>query len=143
MKVDVDPYTGDYCYRTRHARVAMLVFRQVCADDDSKAKQFERLIEGLDIGYSSDRRALEEMTRGRALAENFSNVELVRSVYDAAIKIAPKQAFLPQQLAIFESNHPRGSLMAAEAHATRAHDLEPRNKSILHTSSRDRSEACE
>ena len=102
VRVEVDPYTGDYCYRTRHARVAMLVFRMVCPDDDSKAQQFERLIAGLDIGYSSDRRALEEMTRGRALAENFSDVETVRSVYEAAMRIAPKQAFLPQQWAIFE-----------------------------------------
>ena len=133
VRVDVDPYTGDYCYRTRHARVAMLVFRQVCPDDYSKAEQFVRLIEGLDIGYSSDRRALEEMTKGRVLAENFSGVEEVRSVYDAAIKIAPRQAFLSQQLAIFESNHAHGSLIAAEAHATHAHDLEPRSKSILHT----------
>lgn len=133
VKVDTDPYTGDYCYRTRHARVATLVFRQVCADDDSKAKQFERLIDGLDIGYSSDQRALEEMTKGRVLSENFSDVEAVRSIYDAAMRIAPKQAFLPQQLAIFESNHPRGSLIAAEAHATHAHDLDPRSKSILHT----------
>ena len=111
----------------------MLVFRMVCPDDYSKAQEFERLIAGLDIGCSSDRRALEEMTRGRALAENFSDVEAVRSVYEAAMRIAPKQAFLPQQWAIFESNHPRGSLSVAEAHATHAHDLDPRSKSILHT----------
>ena len=144
VKVEIDPYTGDYCYRTRHARVAMLVFRQVCPDDELKAKQFERLIDGLDIGYSSDHRALEEMTKGRMLSENFSDVEAVRSVYEAAMRIAPKQAFLPQQLAIFESNHPHGSLIAADAHATHAHDLDPRSKSILHTQAEiDRKRASE
>ena len=72
VRVETDKYSGDFCYRTRHGRVAAMVFRQVCPDDASKSSQFIRLLDGLDIGYSSDRRALEEMTKGRALAENFS-----------------------------------------------------------------------
>jgi hypothetical protein len=133
VKVETDPYTGDYSYRTRHARVAMLVFRQVCADDEARAQQFERLIAGLDIGYASDHRALEEMTKGHTLADNFSSVDAGRAIYNAAMNVAPKQAFLAQQLAIFESNHRNGSLIAAEAHATHAHDLDSKSKSILHT----------
>jgi SIR2-like domain/Tetratricopeptide repeat/'Cold-shock' DNA-binding domain len=144
VRVDIDPYTGDYCYLTRHAHVATLVFRQVCSDDDAKAKQFKRLINGLDIGYSSDRRALEEMTRGRVLAENFADEESVRCVYETATKVAPKQAFLWQQWAIFESNHSHGSIIAAEAHAAHAHELEPRNKTIIHTQAEiDRKRAVE
>jgi hypothetical protein len=71
VKVEEDRYSGDYCYRTRHARVASIVFRQVCSDDASKAHQFKRLIVGLDVGYSADKTALEDITRGRALAEAF------------------------------------------------------------------------
>lgn len=104
VKVDEDPYTGDYCYKTRHPRVAYLVFRYVCTQDEAKAHQFKRLIEGLDVGYSSDARALEEMTRGRALAENFAGVDSVRELYEVAVKVAPKKAFLHQQWAIFELN---------------------------------------
>jgi hypothetical protein len=133
VKVEVDKYTGDYCYKTRHARIAYLVFRQICTDDESKSRQFKRLIEGLDAGYSSDRRALEEITRGRALADNFSGVHEVRAIYETAIKAAPKQAFLYQQWAIFESTHPSGSLLLAEARASQAHELEPRNMTIVHT----------
>ena len=92
-----------------------------------------RLFDGLDIGYSSDRRALEEMTKGRALAENFSRPEPVRAIFENAIKNAPTQAFLHQQWAIFELNQSQGSIADAEKHAARAHELDPRSKSILHS----------
>ena len=133
VKVEIDKYTLDYCYKTRHARIAYLVFQQICTDDEFKARQIRRLIEGLDAGYSSDRRALEEMSRGRALAENFSSVHEVRAIYETATKAAPKQAFLYQQWAIFESTHPAGSLLLAEARASQAHELDPGNMTIIHT----------
>jgi len=133
VRVEQDAYTGDFCYRTRHARIALLVFRQVCADDETKARQFKRLIEGLDVGYSSDQRALEEMTRGRALAESFAGAREGRTIYEAAVSTAPKKAFLYQQWAIFESTHAQGSLLSAERLAAQAHELDPRNNSIKHT----------
>ena len=88
VTVEEDPYS-DYCYRTRHPRVATLVYRQVCPNDETRARQFMRLIEGLDVGYSSDKRALEEITKGRALAENFAAVEEGRAIYERAISVAP------------------------------------------------------
>ena len=130
---DNDPYTGDYYYQTRHARVAALVFRQVCSTDEAKAEQFKRLIEGFDIGYSVDRRALEEITRGRALAEAFITPREARIVYQAAIDAAPDQAFLYQQWAIFESLHNSGSLAIADEQAAKARELDPRNRTIIHT----------
>jgi cold shock CspA family protein len=126
------PY-NDYVYKTRHPRVATLVYRQVCPNDEARARQFIRLIDGLDVGYSSDKRALQEITRGRALAETFASVEEGRALYERAISIAPAQAFLHQQWAIFETQHPRGSTVLAEEHAATAHELDPRNNSIIHT----------
>ena len=131
VKVEEDPYTGDYCYKTRHPRVAYLVFRHVCAEDEAKAHQFKRLTEGLDVGYSSDARALEEMTRGRALAENFLGVESVRELYEVAVKVAPKKAFLYQQWAIFELNHSSGSIEVAESQAVKARELDPLYRSTV------------
>lgn len=133
VRVDHDAYSGDLCYKTRHARVATIVFRQVCADDGAKARQFIRLIEGLDVGYSSDRRALEEITRGRSLAEAFNGVSEAREIYETAVAAAPKQAFLYQQWALFEANHRHGSLAEAERLSAIAHELEPTNKTIIHT----------
>ena len=133
IRVEKDPYSGDLCYKTRHSRVAAIVFRETCPDDQSKAAQLQRIVEGLDVGYSVDKRALEEICRGRTLAETFSSIVEAREVYQSAIAAAPKQAFLYQQWALLESNHRDGSLAEADRLAGEAHDLEPRNKTIVHT----------
>ncbi|WP_187335781.1 SIR2 family NAD-dependent protein deacylase [Novosphingopyxis iocasae] len=133
VRVDRDPYSGDLCYKTRHPRVAAIVFRETCPDDESKATQLKRIVENLDVGYSVDKRALEEICRGRTLAETFASIEQAREVYQAAITAAPKQAFLYQQWALLEAHHREGSLTEAYRLAGEAHDLEPRNKTITHT----------
>lgn len=133
IRVEKDPYSGDLCYRTRHARVAAIVFRETCSDDRRKATQLKRIVEGLDIGYSVDKRALEEICRGRALADAFASIEQAREVSQTAIEAAPKQAFLYQQWALLEAHHREGSLTEADRLAGEAHKLEPRNKTIIHT----------
>lgn len=144
IQVVEDRYTGDLMYRTRHARVASLVFRQVCATDEARATQFIRLIKGLDAGYSTDRRVLQAMTRGRLLVEAFGAPDHPRLVYEAATEVAPQQAFLHQQWAIFEMHHAQGSLARAEEQAEIARELEPRNRAIIHTQAEiDRRRALE
>ena len=133
VRVEQDPYSGDLCYKTRHPRVATIVFRETCPDDESKAAQLKRIVESWDVGYSVDKRALEEICRGRSLADTFGSIEEARAVYESALIAAPKQAFLYQQWALLEANHREGSLIEADRLATDAHELEPRNKTIIHT----------
>ena len=133
MKVEEELYPQDYAYRTRHARVAQLVFRQACQDDETKARQFKRILEGLDPGYSADSRALDEITRGRVLLKTFNGVAEARELYEMAVRIAPKQGYLYQHWAIFELHHPAGSTKAAEELAVHARELDPRKSSIIHT----------
>jgi tetratricopeptide (TPR) repeat protein len=133
VRAEVDKYSRDYCYRTRHARVAQLVFRQACPSDDEKADQFARLISGMDFGYSSDSKALEQITKGRALADTFAEPSPGRRIYEAAIAVAPNQAFLYQQWALFELHHPRGSLDEAERLSSEAHALDEKNTAVIHT----------
>jgi tetratricopeptide (TPR) repeat protein/cold shock CspA family protein len=133
VKAETDRYSGDYSYRTRHARVAQLVFRQACSTDEQKADQFARIISGLDFGYSSDSRALEQITKGRALANTFAEPEPGRRIYEAAISVAPNQAFLYQQWALFELHHPRGSLDEAERRANEANKIDEKNTAVIHT----------
>jgi tetratricopeptide (TPR) repeat protein len=128
-----DNYSGDRTYKTRHSRVAELLFRQVCSTDELKAKQFVRLIHGLDVGYMSDSRALEAITKGRTLADNFSRVDPVRDVYEAATSVAPAQQYLYQQWAIFESTHWQGDILKAEELAEIASNGEPKNTTFTHT----------
>ncbi|NTF55017.1 P-loop NTPase [Rhizobium rhizogenes] len=133
VKAETDRYSGDYSYRTRHSRVAQLVFRQACSTDEQKADQFARIISGLDFGYSSDSRALEQITKGRSLANTFAEPEPGRRIYEAAISVAPNQAFIYQQWALFELHHPGGSLEEAERQANEAHKIDEKNTAVIHT----------
>ena len=47
--------------------------------------------------------------------------------------MAPNQAFLYQQWALFELHHARGSLDEAEQRANEAHDIDEKNTAIIHT----------
>lgn len=128
-----EPITGDWQYKARHSLVAKIVFDRACSTDEEKAAQFVRLIHGLDIGFSTDLRALSDILRGRTLADQMANVRFGREIYEAAINIAPDAAFVLQQWAIFESQHPEGALKEAERLSSEARTLEPRNNSIIHT----------
>jgi hypothetical protein len=103
VTVEEDKY-GDYMYRTRHPNIAEMVFRQVCDDDTSKAAQFIRLIDGFDVGYSSDRRTLEGICKGRILSAQFQNPEQARDIFSAATTVAPNQAYYISNG--LSSNHP-------------------------------------
>ncbi len=70
VTVEEDKY-GDYMYKTRHPNIASMIFRQVCVDDASKSAQFIRLIEGFDVGYSTDKRTLDGICKGRILSGQF------------------------------------------------------------------------
>ncbi len=133
IRAEMDQYSRDYRYRTRHARVAQIVFTQACPSDDEKADQFCRLIAGLDFGYSSDSRALEQITKGRTLSGIFNERGTGTRIYEAAIAVAPNQAFLYQQWALFELHHQGGSLDEAERRANEAHEIDRKNLSIIHT----------
>ena len=128
-----DAHTGDHNYRARHSRIASLVFNQACPSDEDKADQLIRVIGGLDPGYSVDSHALLEITRGRNLSRTMIGVEAGRNVYRAASKTAPEMGFIDQQWAIFEANHPGGSLPEAEMLAKKARTKDRLSNSIIHT----------
>jgi len=132
VTVEEDKY-GDYAYKTRHPSIAAMIFRQVCADDASKSAQFIRLIEGFDIGYSTDKRTLDAICKGRILANQFQNPDPARDIFSTATDIAPNQAYLFQQWAIFESSHRQGDMQDAERLAETAAVMEPGNSSFIHT----------
>ena len=127
-----DPYTGDMMYKARHSRIANIVFRGVCTDDNQKASQLIRILCELDIGYSSDNTVLSRLTKGHSLVRNMQLPDAVRSIYEQATKLAP-EAFVFQQWAIFESTHADGSHKKAQQVIEKARTLAPGNTSIIHT----------
>lgn len=128
-----DSYSGDMAYRSRHAKVAELVFQQACPDDGSKVERLTRLIEQLDVGFSVDRHAMEQIARGRMLGTLIQTAALGREVYEAILRAEPDQAYVYQQWAIYEMQVPGGSFDEAERLAGVAAELNPRNRAIAHT----------
>jgi len=133
IRVVSDPYTGDRGYETRHTRVSSILFGVACPDDESKARQLTRILAGLDVGFSSDKRVVENICKGRLLAEQFSSVAYGREIFETAISGLSSSAFLYQQAAIFEYLHPGGSLDRSQQLAEEARQLDGNNHIYIHT----------
>lgn len=131
--VEEDKYSGDMAYRSRHAKVAEMVFQQACPDDGAKVERLTRLVEQLDVGYSVDRQTMEQVARGRGLGAMIQTAALGREIYQAILKAEPDQAYIYQQWAIYEMQVTDGSYDEAERVCSIAVGLNPRNRSIAHT----------
>ena len=126
-------YIDDDGYVTRHTHVADIVFRVKCKSDDERSAQFSRIIAGLDPGYSSDKRILTSICKGRKIAETFNSVAKARDIFNAATSALPDNAFLFQQAAILEMVHSKGSLERAEELAQIARTVDENNPIYVHT----------
>lgn len=128
-----DPYTGDKGYETRHNRVSSILFGVACSGDEEKAAQLTRIINGLDLGFSSDKRVVESICKGRNITQEFNDIHAARSVFDAALTSLPDTAFLHQQAAMLEYLHRKGSLERAQELAEEARTLDENNHIYIHT----------
>ena len=128
-----DRYVGDYMYSARHPHIAELVFEQVLADPEKKYDQLIRVLEHLNIDFSSDAEVFRSITRGRTIIETFHSHELGRKFYQRAVKIISNDPYIFHQMGVFEMNHPGGSLVVAEKHLSTAFEMAPYDRTIKHT----------
>ena len=133
VSVVTDTYTGDKGYETRHSRVSRILFGVACPDDDEKSRQLSRILTGLDAGFSSDKRVIENICKGRVIAREFSSIEAARQIFDTAIEALPNSAFLYQQAAILEYLHRHGSLERSQELAETAREIDDNNHIYIHT----------
>ncbi|PHR58595.1 MAG: hypothetical protein COA43_10060 [Robiginitomaculum sp.] len=131
--VQTNKYTGEHEYMARHKRVASLVFKQVFSEDGDRVKQLVRLIESLDEGYESDRRALNALIKGKNIVDLIGNVDAGREVYDCILNLLGQRWYIFHQRATFELKHRYGSLDLAEASALQALEIEPNRSAVQHT----------
>lgn len=124
---------GDVFYRSRHQHVAELVFNQALPSGGEKYDLLAKLMHAINIDYASDKETFSRIIRGRAVASMFSDVELGRLLYDAAEQAAKNEWFVAHQRAVFELQHPDGSLVEAEQAAERASAASPQSRSVRHT----------
>lgn len=128
-----DRHTGDVFYKTRHQHVAEMVFRRAIPDAESKFDLLSDLIASINVSYSSDKETFSRLIKGRGIADIFASAELGRLFYDRVQQTSPDDPFVYHQRAVFEMNHPGGSLVLAEAAAKSAFELNPHNRGIRHT----------
>ena len=127
-----DRYSGDHVYTARHQHVAEMVFACVLPEPERKFDQIVGMMNGMNLDYSSDRIAFGQLVRGHWVGEAFHSRELGRVFFDAAMRVAPREAFLYQQRGIYEMQQ-GGDLELAEKYLNEALSLEPHNKSIQHS----------
>ena len=133
VRIKTDRFSGDNGYEARHTRVSRIVFGVACNSDDEKGAQLARIISGLDIGYTSDKRIVEKICKGRAIAEQFTSIVPAREIFEMACKAAPTSAFLFQQAAILEYQHKQGSLDRSLDLAETARMIDDNNHIYIHT----------
>ena len=133
VHVITDRHSRDVSYSSRHQHVAEMVFNLVLPAAEDKFDLLVRLLKAINVDYSSDRETFSRLIRGRGIAEIFPSVDLGRLFYERVQESMPNDPFVSHQLAVFEMQHPGGSLVRAEEAASRAFELNPGNHSIRHT----------
>ena len=128
-----DPYIGDITYSARHPHVAEIVFSQALKDPELRFSQLVRMLNGMNISYSSDEYAFRVLTRGRTIADTFKSLELGQQLYQIAEELVGPDPFLLQQRGIFEMTHAGGSFDLAERYLNQAAELRPRDHTIMHS----------
>jgi hypothetical protein len=125
----------DYAYQARHPLIAEFVFARTLLTGDDRFDLYLDLIDSLDIGYDSDKRAYKEIIKAKNLIALFNDPLLVRRIYDAAKQIGEQDDYYHQQIAIFEMKRKNPNFRLAEQHLDLAAELAPYNPTINHTRS--------
>ena len=108
-----DPKIRDFVYKTRHPLIAEMVFKEALNDPEKRADQLVRMIRYLNVSYQADERAFLDLIKGKTIAEMFADRRLGDQLFKAAHEVGDMSSYVEHQKAIFELNHPAGSLVSA------------------------------
>jgi cold shock CspA family protein len=133
VKTIKDPGTGDMAYAARHRQIAEIVFLEALGDAQDRYDEYMRCLQHLNVDYASDRRAFNQMIRGRILIDMFSDPSMVKAIYDCAECVSVDDPLVFHQRAIWEINRPSGDLAKAATLLSSAMALDSRNVPIVHT----------
>ena len=128
-----DPYVGDRMYAARHAHIADMVFLLTLSDSEERYEQLIRILQGVNIDYSSDNEAFRALIRGKSISDLFGSYELGRRIYEYVRRLVGADAHILQQRALFEMHHQGGSLSTADDNLSQALDIAPYDRTIKHT----------
>ncbi|MBS1625061.1 MAG: SIR2 family protein [Bacteroidetes bacterium] len=111
-----DSKINDYVYLTRNRSIAEIIFETVLTSPQDRYDEYIRILNNLNIDYNSDHMAFMAIVNARKLIDTFPDPQMIRKIYEAAMKLSKDDPKLWQQQAIFEMTSPGGNLPAAEQH---------------------------
>lgn len=125
--------TGDMAYVARHPYIAEIVFERVLSNADERFNAYASILDGLNITYQSDLYSFKKMTKGKTVLELFPDHAAAEELYKIAQRVAPEDANLVQQHAIYEMSRPNGNLEVAYDLLKEASARKPSDGTITHS----------
>ncbi|WP_289303193.1 SIR2 family protein, partial [Methylophaga sp. UBA3996] len=123
----------DIHYYARHSEIAEIVFRRALSNNDDRYQEYIRIVNKLNISFSSDKSSFRSLIRAKSLIELFPDHEDVVSIYSQARASIGDEPYLLQQIANYERLRPNGSLDRAKDLLIEASEQAPYDQSILHS----------
>ncbi len=124
----------DYCYAARHSHVAEIVVRNELASADDLYNEYIASLQELNVGFTSDKQAFQKLLQGKRLAEQFADSSLVQRIFEVAQEAwGSDDAYLFQQMALFEMHRTSGNLGKATGFLEQALKLAPHSRIIKHS----------
>lgn len=124
---------NDYVYSTRHPYIAQIIFELVLKDQQERYDEYIRILNNVDIDYSSDWSAFLDIINAKNLNEIFNDPIRINNIYDLALEINPKDPKLVQQRGIFQMISKSGNLFTSEVLLKEAKELDPGDIQISHS----------
>jgi len=126
--------TDDFSYSARHPHVAEIVVRNELGSVDDLYNEYIATLQELNVGYASDKLALQRLMQGKRLTSHFADAQVAYRVFQAAQEaLGTDDPYLLQQMALFEMNRESGNLGKASQLLQQAADLAPRSRILKHS----------
>jgi len=133
VKAEQHPGTQDFLYSARHPEIAQIVFDQILRSPRDRYIEYINIISNLNLAYNTDRTSLRGLLRAKTLLDLFPNYQDVKGLFEAAIAIGPREAYIYQQQANYERIRPNGNLVQEERLLQQARDFDQRDTTLIHT----------
>ena len=133
VQTHFDGAVRDYLYEARHPHIAQIVFERVLTKPEERFDSYVKCLSALNVDYRDDQRAYRQMVRGRNVADLFSNHDMAQQLYQAAVEGMGEDAYLLQQMALYEMHRQSGNLRRADDLLARAAQKSPNDLTIKHS----------
>ena len=125
--------TRDMSYSARHPWIAEIVFEKTLPNPEERLDLYLRILDAIDVGYDSDRKAYRSLIKAKELLRLFSDPKMVKAIYDRARNVNDKDPYYHQQRAIYEMRRNNPNYASAYEELKHAEHLAPYDRSVKHS----------